>query len=79
VRPEAFAGAADGEGLIALADPTTLEVLGSETLVRATVGREPVTVRFAGIVRDVPPRLVARFDDLHLFADDGAGTRLDLG
>jgi multiple sugar transport system ATP-binding protein len=79
VRPEAFGGAAGGDGLMALSDPTTLEVLGSETLVRATVGREPVTVRFAGIVRDVPPRLTARFDDLHLFADDAAGARLDLG
>jgi multiple sugar transport system ATP-binding protein len=79
VRPEAFSGAADGDGLMALADPTTLEVLGSETLVRATVGREPVTVRFAGIVRDIPTRLTARFDDLHLFADDAAGGRLDLG
>ena len=78
VRPEAFvADAGAVEGLSAVSDPTTCEVLGSETLVRAHIGRETVTARFPGIVRDVPPRLIAPFEALHLFADDEAGLRLD--
>jgi len=78
IRPEAFHAGGDGEeGLEAVIDPSTREILGSETLVRGTIEREPVTIRLSGVVRDVPPRLIARFADLHCFADDDAGVRLD--
>jgi len=79
IRPEAFHAGVDGdEGLQAVIDPSTREILGSETLVRGTIGREAVTIRLPGVVRDIPPRLTARFADLHCFADDDAGARLDV-
>ena len=78
IRPEAFHAGGNGEeGLEAVIDPSTREILGSETLVRGTIEREPVTIRLPGVVRDVPPRLIARFADVHCFADDDAGVRLD--
>jgi ABC-type sugar transport system ATPase subunit len=71
VRPEAFS-AADG-ALIAVPDPATREVLGSETLVQARIGSADVTVKLPGLVRDVPARVGAPADALHLFsADTGA-------
>jgi ABC-type sugar transport system ATPase subunit len=76
IRPEAFGAAADGGGLEALIDPTTAEILGSETLARGTIGRAPVTVRLPGVVRDLPRRLTAAFDALHFFAADDGGARL---
>jgi multiple sugar transport system ATP-binding protein len=75
VRPEAF-GAGTPSGLHAAMDPATREILGSETLVRGTIGNEPVTARLAGVVRDVPSRLTAPIEALHFFAADAAGTRL---
>ena len=75
IRPEAFGTAPDG-GLEALIDPTTAEILGSETLARGAIGRQSVTVRLPGIVRDLPLRLSAGFDALHFFAADDGGARL---
>jgi hypothetical protein len=75
VRPEAFAPvAADApDVLVALPDAATRELLGSETLVRAAVGKVHVSVRLPGIVRDVPARVAAPVDCLHVFASrDGA-------
>jgi ABC-type sugar transport system ATPase subunit len=77
VRPEAFSAECGAPGLVVVSDPTSSEILGSETLVRATLGTAQVTARLPGIVRDVPRRLVAPFGALHLFADDEAGARLD--
>jgi ABC-type sugar transport system ATPase subunit len=77
MRPEAFTAAPDIEGLAAVSDPTSSEILGSETLVRATIGSANVTARLPGIVRDVPRRLVAPFEALHLFADDKSGARIE--
>jgi len=75
VRPEAFTnGGVDG--LEAVIDPSTSEILGSETLVRGTIGRETVTVRLPGIVRDIPRRLSAPLEALHYFTADEAGARL---
>jgi ABC-type sugar transport system ATPase subunit len=73
VRPEAFSTAAGA--LIAVPDPATREVLGSETLVQARVGAAGVTVRLPGLVRDVPLRVAAPADALHLFSADG-GARI---
>jgi ABC-type sugar transport system ATPase subunit len=71
VRPEAFS-TADG-ALVAVPDPATREVLGSETLVQARIGAADVTVKLPGLVRDVPARVGAPADALHLFsADTGA-------
>jgi hypothetical protein len=75
VRPEAFGPRAPG-GLDAVIDSATCEILGSETLVRGTVGREPVTARLPGVVRDLPRELTAPPDALHFFTADAAGTRL---
>ena len=75
VRPEAFVPvAADAsDGLVAVPDAATREVLGSETLVRAALGEVRVSVRLPGIVRDVPARVAAPVDQLHAFAArDGA-------
>ena len=76
VRPEAFGTAHEADALEAVIDPTTNEMLGSETLARGTVGGEPVIVRLAGVVRDVPRRLAAPLDTLHFFAADETGVRL---
>ncbi|MDX2169079.1 MAG: ABC transporter ATP-binding protein [Deltaproteobacteria bacterium] len=75
IRPEAF-GASERGALPVLTDPTTIEILGSETLARATLGGLPVTVRLPGIVRDPPPRLSAALAALHFFAADASGARL---
>ena len=76
VRPEAFT-ASDGAGpsLVAIPDAITREVLGSETLVRAAVGTEQVTVRLFGIATDIPQRVRAPVEAFQLFAAD-SGTRI---
>jgi len=73
VRPEAFAvaGEAPEGALVALPDPGTREILGSETLVRGRVGGADVTVKLAGLVREVPARVAAPATALHLFSADG--------
>jgi multiple sugar transport system ATP-binding protein len=77
VRPEAFTPAGHATAvLLAVPDPATVEVLGSETLVRAAVGAEVVTVRLFGVARDIPERVAASPDSLHLFAAD-TGQRVD--
>jgi ABC-type sugar transport system ATPase subunit len=69
VRPEAFVPACDGtNALVAVTDATTVEVLGSETLVRAAVGSAEVTVRLFGVARDIPGRVAADPEVLHLFS-----------
>jgi multiple sugar transport system ATP-binding protein len=77
VRPEAFVPAeADAtDALIATPEAETREILGSETLVRAALGRAQVVVRLPGIVRDVPARVVAPVASVHVFAAQG-GDRL---
>ena len=77
VRPESFTADRTASGLEAIIDPSTSEILGSETLARATIGRQPVTIRLNGIVRSLPPRLTADFSALHLFAADAQGRRLE--
>ncbi len=70
VRPEAFGPGTDG--LVAVPDPGTRELLGSETIVRARLGGRDVTVRLPGLVRDLPARVTAPPDALHVFsAADG--------
>jgi ABC-type sugar transport system ATPase subunit len=74
IRPEAFVPAEqvrDG-ALGAVPDPFAREMLGSETLLRARVGAREVVVRLPGVVRDVPPRVAAPPDALHVFASDGS-------
>ncbi len=69
VRPEAFVPARDGaNALVAVPDAATVEVLGSETLVRAAVGSEEVTLRLFGVARDIPERVGASAQALHLFS-----------
>jgi ABC-type sugar transport system ATPase subunit len=76
VRPEAFApGTVHAGGLLATLDPSTREVLGSETLVRATVGSEQITVRLFGIVSDPPAQVTAPSVALHVF-DAESGVRI---
>jgi ABC-type sugar transport system ATPase subunit len=74
IRPEAF-GPVEGNStsaLLGVPEPETREILGSETLVRARVGRTQVVVRLPGIVRDVPARVAAPVESLHVFsAEDG--------
>jgi ABC-type sugar transport system ATPase subunit len=75
VRPEAFVPVAGeaADALVAVPDAATREVLGSETLVRASIGDAKVSVRLPGIVRDLPARVAAPVDRLHAFAcRDGA-------
>jgi ABC-type sugar transport system ATPase subunit len=76
VRPEAFSAADPAPGaLVGMLDPATREMLGSETLVRARVGAQAVTVRLPGIARELSARVAAPAEALHLFAADG-GVRL---
>jgi ABC-type sugar transport system ATPase subunit len=75
VRPEAF-NATSPAGLAAAPDPTTVEILGSETLARASIGGLPVIVRLPGVVRDLPRQLYAGFEALHFFAASADGARL---
>jgi ABC-type sugar transport system ATPase subunit len=71
VRPEAFVSGHDGmNALFAVPDPATVEVLGSETLVRAAMGSEEVTVRLFGVARAIPQRVAAPAEALHLFATE---------
>jgi ABC-type sugar transport system ATPase subunit len=73
IRPEAFAATNHGDGLVVHLDPATREILGSDTLVRATIGTDQVTVRLSGGTRLIPRELVAPADVLHVFrAEDGA-------
>lgn len=72
VRPEAFV-TAPADGLAATIDTASRELLGSETVVRATVGSLPVKVRLFGMARDLPATVVAPPDALHLFAADSGG------
>lgn len=75
IRPEAFASmsAEAAGGLTARTDSATVEILGSETLVRGTVGSMWVTARLFGVAREIPAQLVAPVERFHLFScDDGA-------
>ncbi len=74
IRPEAF-GAGESEGVVAVTKPATREVLGSETLVRAMAGASEVTIRLFGVARDIPRRVCAPLEAIHLFAA-GSGERL---
>jgi ABC-type sugar transport system ATPase subunit len=77
VRPEAFSPADDPPpgALVAVPDPATREILGSETLVRAAMGAQAVTVRLPGVARDLPARVAALPASLHVF-DAESGARL---
>jgi ABC-type sugar transport system ATPase subunit len=76
VRPEAFEPiAATPAALVAVPEPETREILGSETLVRARVGEAQVLVRLPGVVREIPARVAAPVERLHLFSAAN-GTRL---
>jgi multiple sugar transport system ATP-binding protein len=72
IRPEAF-GPGDGSSgdIVATTKPDTVEILGSETLVRATVGEAEITASLAGVVRTAPARVRAPLDRAHWFAADG--------
>jgi ABC-type sugar transport system ATPase subunit len=74
VRPEAFlpADGPAGGALVAVPRPETRELLGGETLVRAAVGGEEVVVRLFGAAREVPARVAAPPEALHVFAGDGS-------
>ena len=77
VRPEAFM-AAQGEqadGLVAVPDPARRELLGAETIVRAWVGQDEVTVRLPGPGAELPRRVAAPLGALHFFAAE-SGVRL---
>ena len=77
IRPEAFVTPNNGQdGLVAIPDPATREVLGSETLARASIGENQVIVRLLGIVRELPAQVVAPFAALHLF-DTDSGERIE--
>ncbi len=73
VRPEVFADTvgAGGQALVAVLDATSAETTGTETLVRGRVSDGEVTVRLPGVVREVPTRLTAAPDHLHIFAESG--------
>jgi ABC-type sugar transport system ATPase subunit len=75
IRPEAFVAAGHGAGLVARLDPATREILGSETLVRAMIGADQVTVRLTGGMRLVPQEVAAPADALHVFRTED-GTRV---
>jgi ABC-type sugar transport system ATPase subunit len=76
VRPESFAAAESGATLVVSTEPGEREILGSETLVRAALGAESLTVRLPGVVRDVPARVAAHFPALHFFSAGADGARL---
>jgi ABC-type sugar transport system ATPase subunit len=75
VRPEAFRAARGEEGLVVLPDPSTRESLGSETLARAALGTRRLAVRLFGGVAELPDRLAAPADALHVF-DAATGARI---
>jgi ABC-type sugar transport system ATPase subunit len=75
VRPEAFVsdeGRHPG-GLVAVPEPATRELLGSETLVQARLGASTVTVRLFGTVPTLPARVAAPVGALHFFSVDDGG------
>lgn len=74
IRPEAFAppSAVVKPAIVAVSDAATAEMTGSETLVRGRIGPCEVTMRLAGIAREIPERLAASLDQLHVFAESGA-------
>ena len=77
VRPEAFAPA-EGEradGLVAVPDPARRELLGAETIVRARIGQDEVTVRLPRPGAELPRRVAAPLEALHFFAAE-SGVRL---
>jgi ABC-type sugar transport system ATPase subunit len=77
IRPEAFSTSDEGgERLAALTDPASRELLGSETLVRAVIGREHVRVRLQGVVREVPRAVFVSPRAMHFF-DPNSGARID--
>jgi multiple sugar transport system ATP-binding protein len=77
IRPEAFSAAdSGGERIVAVTDPASREVLGSETLVRGMVGGAQICIRLPGVVREVPRTLVAYPQDMHFF-DPSSGARID--
>jgi len=75
VRPEAFTPVeAGGSGLRVVPDAETAEVLGGETLVRAALGEQQVTVRLFGLARGIPETVEAPLEQLHFF--DASGERI---
>jgi len=77
-RAEAFAACPDDlsadspSHVVAIVDPASREVLGGETLLRATVGDAEVSVRLFGNLATAPVRVAARVTSAQLFAaDDG--------
>jgi multiple sugar transport system ATP-binding protein len=77
IRPEAFSAAdSGGERMVAVTDPASREVLGSETLVRGVVGTAQVCIRLPGVVREVPRTVVAYPQEMHFF-DPRSGARID--
>jgi hypothetical protein len=75
VRPEAFVPNDRAEGLVALVDTGSAEVLGSETLIQGRIGNHAITARLPGIVRVVPTRITAPAAAVHLFSAE-SGERL---
>jgi sn-glycerol 3-phosphate transport system ATP-binding protein len=74
VRPEAFHPTADSSGLNAVTIPGSAEILGSETLLHASIGPHRITVRLKGICLHPPERVTASIDALHAF--DATGIRM---
>jgi hypothetical protein len=76
IRPESFSAGREGIGaLVVRVDAGTCEVLGSTTLVRAAVGTHQVAVRLLGVADDIPERVSAPIDALHVFAAE-TGARI---
>jgi ABC-type sugar transport system ATPase subunit len=73
IRPEAFgpASADFNLAIIAVPDAVTAEMTGTDTIVRGSIGRCDVTVRLPGIVREIPERLAASMDHMHVFVESG--------
>jgi multiple sugar transport system ATP-binding protein len=73
IRPEAFVSASADFNLaiVAAADAATAEMTGTETMVRGRIGRCEVAVRLPGIVREIPARLAASMDQMHVFVESG--------
>jgi multiple sugar transport system ATP-binding protein len=78
IRPESFARV-DGDrrsGVVsAVPDASTRELLGGEMLVRASLGDGEAIIRLFGAGHDVPARVEAGVEALHLF-DAESGARL---
>jgi len=73
IRPEAFGPTSAGmnRDVVAVPDLATVEVTGTETLVRGGVGRCKVAMRLLGMAREIPERLAASVDQLHVFSESG--------